>query len=153
MNIFNKKILTFLMVLIGITTYGQKINKSDLIATWKLIEKETESNENKIDIGELVIFDEQGDTTEVVKSSPIKNIDKRYPNRYLKIDKKYATYYFYGNGDQKKYRLENRVLKIDEYGEFQIIKLTENLMILNGLKELHYEKVDVDLTDYQLFKN
>lgn len=153
MNILKKKILTFIIILIGTISYGQKTDKTDLIATWKLIENTITQNENNIDIGELVIFDEKGDTTEIIKGNPIKNIDKRYPNQYLKIDKKYATYYFYGNGNRQKYDIENDILRIEEYGEFQIIKLTKNYMILKGNEELHYEKVDVDLTDYKLFKN
>jgi hypothetical protein len=152
MNI-KKKILLFIIILIGTISYGQKTDKTDLIATWKLIENAITQNENNIDIGELVIFDKKGDTTEIIKGNPIKNIDKRYPNRYLKIDKKYATYYFYGNGNRQKYDIQNDVLRIDEYGEFQIVKLTKNYMILKGNKELHYEKVDVDLSDYKLFKN
>lgn len=153
MIIFKKEFITFLIILIGSISHGQNISKDDLIATWKLIEKETTIKEPKIDLGELVIFNEQRDTTKVVNRNTVDTINNYNSIRYLKIDKKHATYYFHGHGDRKRYYLKKDILKIDGFGEFKILKLTSEYLVLKRNKEFHYEKTNEDLTDYELFKN
>ncbi|WP_397364352.1 hypothetical protein [Olleya sp. R77988] len=143
----------FFLMLIGKTLYGQKNYKKDLIATWQLIETKSDSLNSKVNVGELIVYNKEGDTLKTTKENSNIKIDKSYLNRYMKINKKYVTYYFYGNGSKKLYKLKNDSLKIDEYDEFKIIELTKDYLILKGKIEFYYKKVNIDLSDYIIFKD
>jgi len=151
MKIFKKKILTLLITLIGILTYGQKINKSDIIATWKLIENKPESNESKIDIGELIIYDEDSIIDKSAAENR-KNEKSNDGNIYIQIERDFITQYFSGDAYRYKYTLKDNTIRLGQY-VLNIVKLTDESLILGGEKELQFEKVEIDLDSHKLYKN
>ena len=131
---------------------GQEINQSEIIGTWQLFEnKKTETN--KIDIGELVLFDEKGDTLKVEQNRTPKIIDKRFSNIYLKIEKDYLIEYFGGLGKKQKYVLNGNIIDFEDKRQFKIIEFSKNKLLISEPRTLLYNKVEVDLSDYQLMEN
>ncbi|MFH4966550.1 hypothetical protein V8G69_16255 [Gaetbulibacter sp. M235] len=133
-------------------TFGQKIIKSDIIGTWQLSENK-KPEAKKIDVGELVLFDEKGDTLRTEKNKTPEINDKRFGNIYLKIEKKYLVLYFGGLGEKLEYVLNGNILKLEDKRQFKIIELSKNTMLISDPRPLIYNKVEVDLSDYQLIKN
>lgn len=152
MKISKTKILTILVSLIGILNYEQSKINSDIISTWKFIENKTESNQNKIDVGELVIYGDDGEIEKSVteKGKNYKSNDKNFI--YIKIDKNFITQYYYGNAYRYKYTLKDNTIKLGQY-VLNIVSLTEEILTLMGEKELKFEKVEIDLSSYRLYKN
>ncbi len=142
----------FIAVLFFQLSCGQEINQSEIIGTWQLFEnKKTETN--KIDIGELVLFDEKGDTLKVEQNRTPKIIDKRFSNIYLKIEKDYLIEYFGGLGKKQKYVLNGNIIDFEDKRQFKIIEFSKNKLLISEPRTLLYNKVEVDLSDYQLMEN
>ena len=133
-------------------TFGQKINKSDIIGTWQLFENK-KPDTKKIDVGELVRFDDKGDTLSIEENKAPEINDKRFGNIYLKIEKKYLILYFGVLGEKLKYKLNGNILEIEDKRQFKIIELSKNTMLISDPRTLIYNKVEVDLSDYQLIKS
>ncbi len=151
MKILKMKILTLLIILVGISTYGQKINNSDLIATWKLIKNETESNESKIDVGELVLYDKDSVIDKKLTDGS-KYVKSNYNNIYIQIERDFIKQYFNGEAFRYEYTLKNNTIKLGQY-DLKIVKLTKKLLILSGEKELQFEKTEINSDSYKLHKN
>ena len=150
MRDFNLRFFLITMFLCQIT-FGQKIYKSDIIGTWQMFQNK-KPDTNKIDIGELVLFDEKGDTLRVEENETPEINDKRFGNIYLKIEKKYLFIYLGGLGEKLKYKLNGNTLEIEDKRQFKIIELSKNTMLISDPRLLIYNKVKVDLSDFQLLK-
>ncbi|OAB79956.1 hypothetical protein [Cochleicola gelatinilyticus] len=126
---------------IAAQTIAQNVETTQLIGTWKLVEDDhfTASREVK-------------HVPEIALNSSRKNVTSTTStDKFLKIDKRYVTFYFYDFGQQGRYRVTENILDIQGEGIFKIVKVSKNELILEKDKKLSFVKMkEPDFSRYEL---
>jgi len=115
-------------------TYSQNSDNKSIIGTWEMAI--VDSEESKIDVGELIIYDDKlakrVDSIQQIRLKKEK-ADPRLTKHYYKFDTESFYQYILGDGFGYKSRITNDIIFISGVPFYKILSLKEDSLKLEGI--------------------